>query len=417
MACLKRRQVLKGIGTATATIGISSKPVFGNVEEDEERVRRPYRTRASNPEEFEEPPYPTDFETTTDYYYISREKWGRVATSYDAAARIADIIVEVDDSGLIKSGVSTGETPEDKSIVVTYTIYENKYGRSTPVIDLEELKELLPSSVSGHAERDGMEETQKNIPIEIKSETIEPTCWSISCDNDGADAPYFDYQHDTAIPGGKSIHFEQQDGHSSCTSTCRAYDKNRGEYILLSAGHCTIDHEGGEDTSDAIGREVKQETPDGRETIGNVYDADYWDTDDGVYYATDIAYIEMEDGFNPATSLADEDNGYSNATFGHLTCEALQDLEDDNELLCKQGRTTARCSGTIDVINAYCEDGEPDWAEVQTTIPSQGGDSGAPIFYVDDNDDAVIAAINHGSNGDEGWGYLVEQATRDIQVP
>lgn len=267
-----------------------------------------------------------------------------------------------------------------------------------PPANVEEVKETIPQTIDGIVQNNQGKEIDRVEDIEVavveKDEYKENnnygtnsfhSCSSVACGS--SLGPYFNHDY-SDVPGGCKITINREHNNTAvCTSATPAWDSSNGRYVLLTAGHCTVDPDYDTDMSDAVDRTVNQ---NGR--IGEVEKAIYSYMQSQYDFIWDAGLVKLDNSFGVVNEIAcnDGDNDYDFPIVGSLSKDALNDYQENGTNVCSQGRTRGRCGGTIENVNS---------TEVNTSIGSDGGDSGGPLMWLDESYDpahAYIGGIRYG---------------------
>lgn len=416
---LGRRQFTKtlaGMGLSTTLIkNISQeklKDLTGNPTQEVPRVKA-YKP----PESAEEIESIDDLEL--EYYTIDRDKWIRVETAIDAANRVQKRINNIDTTGLISTAVSTGTKTEkkgkklivkinkvindDENIDITNHSDKNNRKRNNfiyePAVDKKQLSDYIGGSATGYiGDKDSPEATVEGIPIEV-----EERIHSIQhqCDAWNTDSDYYQYNYPDC-PGGAACNVRGSgwDGYTSGGTTCvRVYNYNKGKYLMLTAGHVAFEVEEPDDPGEpdhaGEGRGVGQHS----QFMGNVETVDSCyakNKDWSDNYPIDMATFNSDNlsGRDHTSRIANDNGSYDEDIVGAAHSNFIADLEDDNEVITKQGKVTGRCDG---IIYEY-DQNNPRGSTVTIWPRTENGDSGCPYIYTDDSGDTYSIALHiHGT--------------------
>jgi len=123
---------------------------------------------------------------------ITKEKWVEVESAHDASDKINETINSIGADGYSNAGVKTDTNANRKVVGVKYN--NNSAGKEA--LTPQELKDELPSRVSGTAGEGADTIEVSDIPVQISEQKIHKTV-----DTDGGE--YYDEKY-RPIPGGGS---------------------------------------------------------------------------------------------------------------------------------------------------------------------------------------------------------------------
>lgn len=380
----KRREILKALsaaGVSTASLRLLPDHVIADTDEDEVPILEAVRVK--NPSKA----YQTEEETPPKkkkvYRRVSWSEWARVQAPYEAEKKVEDQIEKRIDgtNGLVGAGVSNGK------VVVTLSNYLNSEGEVSegPDVTKQEVQERLPREIDATVKYGNKEQEFQDIPIEVEENEIE---MAHSC---GSAAYHYKYR---PVPGGVEGQYDEGD----CSLATPAYKNGR---VMLGAGHCTYDYEGSETSSDGVGDTAWQprytvESP----VIGEVTEVKGFRNDPNYTKYIDGAVITLNSDTDATSRMAGEELTYDETITGWLTVDDLKFMEDYNQSLYRQGQTTGRCSGEV----THVDDSDH---LVRMKGEGDSGDSGGPLF-AKDGDYVDIAAVYHGHQYGESYGYVIE---------
>jgi len=416
-----------------AALGLSTQAVQGMSKEKLEQLTGdPTREvplvsaiQAKNPERYKTPPLPDEpADRETEYYTVSRDRWVRMESAYDAARRVQNKLDQaVDVPERIASGVTKSVRGRHEQYTVTIDIQRPDAVTGVSAMDvrrqglLDQVKDIIPPEVYGAADATGettavtadavSEQSSaavEEIPVEyrfIKSTPEADPADEATCEHlNSADHFQHPYHKEfnnrtTYVASGSAISINDDDGWGgTCTLGPRVYSSNYNEYMFLSAAHCAIeyDDERGkwvEDPSDAYYRDVGQ--PDGSHRIGAVKFAKHYGPG-SADFPMDAMLIATTGDYLPSTRLASDEPGESE-TFhatGIIGRDRLRDL-GYNDTMIQQGARSGRCERTVRTVRDNWSGGD----EILLDRPFNDGegDSGGP-YFVDDGNELLVAGIH-----------------------
>lgn len=400
LARMNRRQMLEklsAMGVSAGGLAFITKDTLAKVTDNpDDEIPRLHYVRAKNPEKWRNPPYPDHPpEREGVYYTIPRDEWVWVEAPYDAANKVDHQLHRLDPTGLVDAGVTrriNGHTREPQiEVALTTIVTKDQAGEervlSEPEVDEEEVREAIPTKVDGTVGEGKHKETLENIPVKIVSERIERHyCNDIDCGEKSYGA-WFNADY-SDIPGGCQIHANGQGRFTACTP---AYDNDYGEMVMTTAAHGILDD--GEDYDDAQGRDIYQSYKTTGQYIGDADKMIDFSIDDNYDRYIDAATIRMASDVDTHHKLADTGGDYAELIQGSVSYDRLRDMESNYASVCRQGRTTGRCSG---YMKKFVDTDRKSY--FKTTANSESGDSGGPHFEFNDDGYAVIAGIHYGGD-------------------
>jgi len=402
-------QHLSAMGVSASTLAFMTHESLAKQTDDpDDEVPRLYKIQAEEPEKWREPPYPNDApRRKAEYYTISRDEWVEVEAPNVAADKIDEQLAEIDSTGQIGGLVTKRTNNHHAEPVVDVrltTVYRIEDGEKTVVADPdateEEVRAELPDTIDATVGDGEYERTKEDIPVTVSSEEIEEQgCGRHDCDTDSWGAWYnADYDD---IPGGCQF----QDAKGGRATLCTpAWHSAKEEMVMTTAAHTVMD----DDEDYPEGRNVYQSyryaNKIGETSLPIVYYRadveDYWER------YCDAAVVEMTESHNTYHALADTSGEYAENIQGIVGFDYIKD-NMGSDTLCRQGRTTGRCEGSI---SSYKDTQKK--AYFKTTASSESGDSGGPHFKMDDGK-AIIAGIHYGG---DATAYPMERFEEDFGI-
>lgn len=406
-----------------AALGLSSQAVQGMTQErlqkltsdPTDEVPMVHSLRAKNPKRYREPPFPNEpVEREVEYYTVSRDRWVRMKSAYDAANRARrKIDRELDRPERIKTGVGLTTRGQSTKYTVRVTVDQsgdpNRHSVSSSSVDtVDQLKDTLPDTLygqpDGNSESAVVEASQvqdvsrfavEEVPVEyaVGNSSPEDDCKSHNDCCDFYDRQYrIDKYGTTRIPSGTSMSVERNGSWNGVSTLgSRVYSKTYNSFGFASTAHSAYDKDD-DDPNAGLGRKVAQ--PD-NEPIGTVRSIRYFRKQDWVDRPEDMMYVELDnDEHYPLAKLAEQGTNDTDRQYklgSILGRDRLRDFEAEKEFL-QQGSRTGRCRHELYEVNEY-----PSGDEIVLSRPNDdgGGNSGGPYLIEDDySDDLLIAGIH-----------------------
>ncbi|QCW04560.1 hypothetical protein [Natrinema pallidum] len=408
-----------------AALGLSSQAVQGMTQErlqkltgdPTDEVPMVHSLRAENPKRYKEPPFPNEpVEREVKYYTVSRDRWVRMKSAYDAANRARrKIDRELDRPERIKTGVGLTTRGQSTKYTVRVTVDQsgdpNRHSVLSSSVDaVEQLKGVLPDTLygqpDGNSESAVVEASQvqdasrfavEEVPVEyaVGNSSPEDDCKSHNDCCDFYERQYRIESATTRIPSGTYMSVERSGSWNGVSTLgARVYSKQHNSFGFVSTAHSAYD-EDDDDPNAGLGRKVAQPH---NEPIGTVRSIRNYQRQDSVGYPEDMMYIELDnDEYYPFSKLAEQGTNGADRQYklgSILGRDRLRDFEADKEFI-QQGARTGRCRRELYEVN---EDSDGD--EIVLSRPNEdgGGNSGGPyLIEDDDSDDLLIAGIHqHG---------------------
>jgi len=309
------------------------------------------------------------------YYTISRDKWRVVETAHDAAARIDDLLDAKFDSSLFQTGVTTITSGHrrKKAVHVDYVVQRDDDGNvlAEPSAAIEAVRDALPATVTGVAGRDDFETKVEDIPVLVEKREVSSGSTSGGAYSDF----YYDYQY---RPVPASAAYKNEAEGTICTMGTPAYDNERNDYVMVTAGHCMTDS----------GQDIHQ--PDLYNQIGNST-SEFQDNDDETF---DAGVISLSADHTYRFADNDGDNDYSiTPIYGTLSWTTIKDNEGNSDYsMMYRGAKSGH-------VNTYIEKADSNEQYFWLENDSGDGDSGCPMYHVrfsGGDGRAYIGGINEG---------------------
>jgi len=346
-----RRRFMENLGA----LGVSSTTLNFLDQEELEEV-------TDNPED--EVPYVAMLKGNGDrreavYKTIPREEWERRQTALSARDQIArKVDKELDSDNISVAFTSMDQSPTGFGVEVENVIteYPNGEVRGSRA-DLEEIEKLVPTEMEAGIDKIEEEVTRQGIPVEVTESHEELTC---SYD--------LERNYDN-LPGGIAIASSYEGG-----TLCAPFESREFGTGWTTAGHVVgsdkvnVYQENGSKEDDPFGYS-KEAKNDGNNL--------------------DYAFIDMISDEDISKWITDNDASERELELtGIVTNEELENQEGNEDYILEgQGRTTCRSSGPIHkVVGSGTEAVETEWAP-------KDGDSGGPLFYTPNDNEAYIAGI------------------------
>lgn len=220
-----RREVLSAVGgvSMVAPLATSTNVSRGGNNPASDRVEYVERLKHTNPVEVRRDGAAPERTQVTDT--VSRDHWLVVETAHDARDRVQELIEQHTTDPLVMTGVTTitdgGQSK--KAVTVDRTVQKGADSESSPDVELDELKGIVPDTVAGSV--DGT--TIDGIPVITRERTEQKT--------NECDGYSFSGNYEEQIPGGSKY---QTESCGSCTFGTAATDDETGNGRMITAGHC-----------------------------------------------------------------------------------------------------------------------------------------------------------------------------------
>lgn len=316
---------------------------------------------------------------------MPRGRWVRIKAPHDASLKLYRSIHARFDAPFVSTGVSTNSDGR-KEIVVTRRLPESIDGAGLPT-EFDELRDWLPSTVSGTVGNGDEAKTLSDIPVRTAEWSLRPHY---------ADGEY------RPIPGGCKMQADTDIG----TFTQPVYNESNGSVEMLSAGHVMQGDEGDVWQPDANCGVFSCDP-----TIGSVTQAQFnyndtyidvdddGDGDDVILTNVDAGTCSLKSDIGYKYALADDSGGYRKDITGFWTWTQIEDAEDTSTNVPTQGHVTGIVGG-----NVIHTDSANGW--FVTDGATQSGDSGGP-FYYDENSSEVstVGVVSAGVDTDDDGSY------------
>lgn len=382
-------KTLAGLGVSGAALAKMTKPALAELDYDpEHEVPRLFGYEHTNHDQLGNGDVAPERKSI--YYSIPREKWAVVEGAHDARERVSERLRDLPFSAKVGVRTRTSGQRRRKEVVVEHVSLETPSGEVVrPKVSFEQFKErvkhALPDTIDGVAGRGtDAATTISDVPIEIEERRITQQL-------------YYDYEYrNYGAPAGCVI---RNPGGGAGTLGTLAHDNDIGKNVMVTAAHVLRD-DNGNDYND-----VYQNT-DGvsGDHLGNVNQdkiIGHGDFDVGVIDDLDIS--------GTYSFAKDSSDSYQGPTiFGSMAKTTLKDYEGDSSYsLRKQGARTGRTSGYIDTV--YDTD-------FRTTIHTEKGDSGSPVFRTSSTDRAYVAGIHGGSASGYGYHTIMESVESEFNL-
>lgn len=357
-----RRNVLRAVGISGGSyLGIGFSSNRAGAASTPDKVQRFGGYRHTNHEEVENGEAP---EREPTFYEIPYDDWASIEATRDGASRVGSKFTSPD--------LSFGLRKDDSSktgLVVVASWEKTKSADGTiinkPDIPYSELSEMLPSTVTGVAKKDDMEEKMRSIPVTVKKRVLQQEA-------------FYDNKY-RPIPSGCAA---ERGDLTDFTIGSPAYDWDIGENVLTTASHCV---------KRQSGTEVYQHSASWTSQVATSYE--YTERDHG-----DAATCKVD---ADVTYQLAEEGGYGRSVTGNVSDDKLRDMAYYGENMTKQGQQTGRTEGVVEEV-----DDREYSTRVITSAYSDGGDSGGPHYRVDQYDDARIGCIHAGKIDNDSDGEV-----------
>lgn len=388
-------QNLQNIGASAAAVPFLTQDALAELDyEPDEEVPRISRFRHTNHEGVKQGEKP---QREPVFYTIPRDKWAVVETAHDAAEKVDSKLESVDNSGLLSVGVRTftkGQHPQ-KTVNIRYSVIEDDDGRilKRPDISLDELKALVPDTVSGVVGKDEYRVEIEDIPTNIMRRSI-PAGYTpldtagILSHGDSSGGARSDYHYDyeyRPIPGGCSV--GNIDTDEAGTAATPAYDNQVEEYVLTTVCHLNNGNEGDDITQHAWNGQVG--LSDKCAFSQNDMDA-----------ATIQIKTDKHGNYDSKYAFAEDDGTYTlTEIYGVLAWDTIKDNEGNSSYNMQWRGSKSGHTGDTHIVETNTD--KYFWVNQS---PEQG-DSGGPMYHVKfsgGNGRAYISGIvAQGTDGDD----------------
>ena len=329
-------------------------------------------------------------EREPEFYTIPRDEWVRTETVHNAAQELANqlpqnpyisTVVRSDGEGLFIS--------VEYQIVERVNADENSprdHNESTGDeigLSYEDLQEQVPDRVSGSVGSGQHRETREGIRVETQRIRIR-------------ESATFNSKY-RPVPGGCQVGWTFEDWYGTL-ATPASYEYSN-DPCWVTAAHVIKREE----------RDVYQQ--DDLRSSPKIGESDQWTARGN----GDIATV-LSNGTNLSWNIAGYNDSYDYQITGVLGRDKLCDMEQNDESLYIQGRTTGRNQGEVIGVDTRAPE------RIYLDFDTQGGDSGGPIFHVNSSG-ALIAgvfnnAIDRDRDGDfdESMGDIMAWAEEELNV-
>jgi hypothetical protein len=293
---------------------------------------------------------------------IPRDKWVRVESAHDAADRVAAALADIAGDDSIPVGVTTGVDGHHRryQVVVDYPV--DALGGETVVdASYQQVADAVPASIAGQAGDGDNAVVVENIPVVVRRVHGNPTS---------------NFRHKyRPVPGGCKI--EDQDG-NDCTTCTPAYDNDRSENVLVTAGHC-FDFASGHDTYQ----------PDTATSYGHVGMSDKakssYDYCSNLDFDAATVTLDLENDVKYAIAGTESGSDYDWPIHGAMAWDTIKDMTSCDTKMRRQGEASGREKTCVD--STYTN------KTFSLEKAATGGDSGGPLFRVYHTPDGFAAYL------------------------
>lgn len=365
-----RRRFIKaataaGIGASTLMYG-SQEAIAKQSDDDEvaivDRVRV---TQEPNPETGQQ------LKREPVYRRIERSRWNRLRATKRAGRNIEKRIRDKwGETPIATHWVAFDDSASGFKIRVLY--------QGDPEPSKEEVRDYLPDQASGEAGGD-----RHNAPVEVVEGETHLVGEQDCTDNSGM-APY-DWSEG---PGGALMDCPQASGGEGATgTTCGTFvhtDHSPNKYGLVASGH----------VMEEVRNDLQWSRTPGKWHAGDAYEVINETNDLIGSTGVDCAFIRMrgQDGYSQQSQIADPSNdGTTDYPIdGIITNDSLMTAADNcgNYPFYTQGAKTKRIYGCIKGLGYKGGFGNNNNVLSDHTVDH--GDSGGPLYYINDNGSAFI---------------------------
>lgn len=285
------------------------------------------------------------------YYTIPRDRWEYIEGVAKAANRVdryfnSDLITAI----FKKKGSELVIQPH-------YTKVVKPSGEELkPSKKIHQVKSELPNRVTGSLDKKNTSAIEK---IPVLSPTNETKRMNA----------YFDDDYYQNVPGGCESQVLDETG----TLCSPAWDNDRGEFVLTTAGHLVT------------AEDYRMYQPSSTAEVNGWTDKKVFQNGGGYDYGT----IDNISGYQYEMAGGDIYKKYD--TSGSLGGDAIKDMAYNNEYLFNQGRTTGRKFTKIEDV--WVNDFREPY-KIQVNATTSSGDSGGPYFTESSSDSVDIAGIH-----------------------
>lgn len=311
------------------------------------------------------------------YKTIDREEWADLKTTKKAASLInKKLKSRFRDSDFIKAGYTQSDaSPTGFAVEVVYKTKVYRDGQtSSPETPLDDVKEVVPSTMGAKVGKNQWKERREGIPVNVESRTEKQA----------------GYEDDwEQIPAACAINDDADPEFPPASSTAYFYGFDNDTYYLMTAGHVAGDSSeswGNPDKSNDDG--IVHRSYNSRTRPDRDYALLY------PYSSTGIEYKIREPDQKSVDYRID----------GSYTDEGIeQHLIAGNKDVTFQGATTGRTTTNVIDFHENREDSNID-QYVETAYQAEDGDSGGIVFRDIGDDDGVKIVgtiMSYGPNGSE----------------
>ncbi|ESS11330.1 MAG: hypothetical protein A07HR60_01383 [uncultured archaeon A07HR60] len=380
-------RAMSGLGVSGAALNHLSKEVVADTDLDEE-VPRLGKLRHTNHEAVVkgEPPQREPI-----HYTISRDEWAVVETAHDAASQVNDLLKSASLEDEVSAGVTTvtRNHHDQKAVIVKRTVGGTADGNAiVPEPSTDEIKDMLPDTVSGTAGDGSYRRTIDEIPITVETERMTPPSQARQpTPEDTGPGNHYEHRY-RPVSGGACIQWGSAIPFNHGTSCAPAYNEDAEQYDLVTAGHVNKSeemHQPKDDIGDnhQIGTRIEDKNK-----------VDYPGKKAPPSFDAGVVSLDVDHTYRFATD--DGDNSYldDHSIVGIVGRDKLKDHANGDFEIRHRGSTTGVNEGTLgDVYD--------DYSAYDITADCGGGDSGGPQFTREYHDElefyqVYIAGVTYG---------------------
>lgn len=342
-------QFISGLGVSAVSLSHFSKEAVAEVSSDPtNEIPILKKIKVVNPEQYADGLPNKPLETEEILTTVPRDKWTQVETAHQAAKDLQRKIEDRYGHPVAATSVRTDRN-SGKEIAV-------KVGKASSVTPAK-LEEDLPDQITGQKTISGKLEETEGINIVFEQSDFEPTV-------DDFNNRY------RPVPGGagaRSYPTRYSPNYAPFT-TCMPVYQGSSRY-MLTAGHVFDD-----------GRTRRPHTYQWRRGVGGNY---FGYEHDYIYQTGTVAPRRDAGLIDPDVSLTAqmaEDGGGYRLPIGSILSWDYVRIQEGNRgfVVTKQGQSSGTQTG-------YIEDVDPTYYRLFTTAYGEGGDSGGPIYQVEDS--------------------------------
>ncbi|WEL19849.1 trypsin-like peptidase domain-containing protein [Candidatus Nanohalococcus occultus] len=286
------------------------------------------------------------------YNKIGREDFERRWSTFDVKEQIDEKLSQYDEASV------AFEQMEDSPTGFGVAVYMPELGSTEN--DREEIEKLVPAETGGGFKFENDRFERSRVPVKVETQNRKLT----SCSSTN-----FDY-----IPGGASLEVPSKQNETGTLAAAFYSNEYGGGWV--TAGHVVKDIGG------SVGNEIHQDAGEVTDPFGVARQA-HFDLADLDYAFIEPTSSESTSGFITGSDGSTKEYGLRGIV---SDAELVNNVGNESFELLGHGRTTCQSSGYITGVQGSGT------TSVTTTTGVQPGDSGGPLFKVEDGE-AYIAGI------------------------